>query len=62
MVVAGGVSGENGPLGVVVGQVTVEGGSWGEGPSFLLAELLVLANACFFSLLSSRSRLLASIS
>ena len=49
-------------LGVVVGQVTVEGGSWGEGPGFLLAELLVLANACFFSLLSSRSRLLASIS
>lgn len=30
----GGVRGKTGPLGVVVGQVTVEGGSWGEDPDF----------------------------
>lgn len=30
----GGVRGKTGPLEVVVGQATVEGGSWGEGPGF----------------------------
>lgn len=37
MMEVAGVRSKPGPLGVVVRQVTVEGGNWGEGPGFLLA-------------------------
>lgn len=42
----GGVRGKTGPLEVVVGQATVEGGSWGEGPGIALSPRQCLLFFC----------------